>query len=144
MKFRLATPIAVAACSILVSGSKSKFPAKYSGGLYRTIFVRLELKDKKTYIYSEFTHAGYSVKDSGTYRVKDTVITFNSIRTLHQMRQRGKRMANGKYFVPPDSINHQKLFVQQKCLIRADTISIDERNVLINEEFGFNLVNYHK
>ncbi|MBH8567774.1 hypothetical protein KB206_02695 [Microvirga sp. STS02] len=144
MKKRFALLSIIVLCTSAVIGSKQKFPTEYSGGLPRIIFVDLILKNKNIYTYSEFTHAGYSVQDSGTYRLKDTTIIFHSIRTIHKMQKRRKRMTNGKYSLVTDSINYRKLFVNQKCSFHADTIVVWQRNVLVNKEFSFSLVNYHK
>ena len=100
----------------------------YKGGVARTIFVTLIVRPDGTYMYSESTHAGYSVKDAGTYRMHDSVLVLNSKKTVHNSK--GEHLAVWK--------RHRRLFHAIACPIGADTsILIQERNVLVNGEFQY-------
>ncbi|WP_210518026.1 hypothetical protein [Hymenobacter terricola] len=149
MKIHYVFSIIIAACTACTSGipkASNGFPATYSGGSAKPRFinVNLELESENSYTYSEFGTPNYSIEDSGTYTINDTTIILNSLNTLQKIKRRKGKMIDGRKISLDDSINHQKLFVRQKCSIHKDEIIIWSREAVANDGFGFSLYNYHK
>ena len=115
------------------------FPVTYCGGVGRTIYTTLTLYDAQTYSYDEWTHAGYSVHDSGHYRLTERRLVLSSLATVHRERNRWRRL-NGKRVNLLDTLTNGLLFRHTKAHRSADTVVITKRRVLFNKEFGMFLV----
>jgi hypothetical protein len=117
---------------------RAAYPVQYSGGFYRSIYVTLKLHSDRIYTYHEWTHAGYSVRDSGTYVREQQYLVLTSYKTTHSLRRAYKR--RGKKRVPlPARKAARKLFVRTRALVNVDTILIKKRRVLYNRELGYYL-----
>lgn len=135
-----------AACTSSVVRTKTEFPMLYSGGSPKPVFinVNLILESTNSYVYSEFGTPEYSIEDSGTYIINDTTIILNSVNTLYRVKRHKKSLLNREHISQGDSINRQKLFVNQRCSIHTDKIIIWNRNSLVNNGFGFSLYNFRR
>ena len=110
------------------------YPVSYSGGVDRTIFVELTLRPAGTYIYTEWTHAGYSVYDSGRYQLHPRYLSLTSVKTIHQTTNNRKRV-HGKTVPLPDQESYRALFRHTKVLVNSDTLVMQKRHVLYNKGF---------
>lgn len=137
--FTLSCLVLLASAGVWAAGP-AVYPVTYSGGVSRIIFTDLTLLDAQTYTYDEWTHAGYSVHDSGHYRLRGCYIVLSSVATVHEKRNRWHRRANGRRLNLPDTLTYGWLFRRTKARLDADTVIITTRRVLVNKEFGMFLV----
>ena len=63
------------------------YPVMYFGGVRRTIYTTLTLHDAQTYSYDEWTHAGYSVHDSGHYRLTERRLMLSSLEGVRELNR---------------------------------------------------------
>ena len=100
--------------------------------------MRLTLLGPDAYTYNEWTHAGYSVHDSGHYTLRNQRLLLTSIHTLHK-RTIWKRM-KGRRRLMDAAPKYRPLFRHTTAQLNADTILITKRRVLVNQEFNMFLV----
>ena len=122
----------------LLSAFSAPYPVSYSGGVGQEIHTRLTLLGPSVYTYDEWTHAGYTVHDSGHYELRNQRLLLTSIRTVHQ-RTLWKRV-NGHRKLTDDAPKHHPLFRRTIARWTADTVLITKRRVLVNQEFDVFLV----
>ena len=123
----------------LLSASTVSYPTSYRGGVGRVIHTTLTLLGPNVYTYDEWTHAGYSVHDSGHYEVRNQRLLLSSILTVHETRNNWKRV-NGHRVALPDAHIYGRLFRHTTAHLDADTIVIKKRRVLYNRGFHMYLV----
>jgi hypothetical protein len=121
--------------------SPPPYPISYQGGFRRTIYTTLTLLSPTCYTYQEWTHAGYSVSDSGCYtlRHQGQRLVLSSSQTVHLTRGNWKRV-KGRHVALPEARNSRRLFRHTRAQLNADTIVIKRRRVLYNREFHMYLV----
>ncbi|MBT9392761.1 hypothetical protein KLP40_06260 [Hymenobacter sp. NST-14] len=135
----ISTILTIAFCAWPTPVIRAAYPISYKGGVGREIYTSLVLLGPNIYTYDEWTHAGYSVHDSGYYEMRKQRILLSSIRTVHETSNRWHRV-NGRRRPLADTLTYGQLFRHSATRLDADTLIIKKRRVLYNDEFDIYLV----
>ena len=83
--------------TIIIKQSEPKIIKEYAGGRNGYWRHSLTLFDNSGYLYTEWIHIGYSLKDTGNFELKNGKLILNSIETVVKQRNLGSKKREKRF-----------------------------------------------